>query len=240
MSNPTAAMVVIGDEIIMGRTQDVNVKYLAQELTLVGIDLKEVRIVGDLTNDIVLAVNSLRENYRYVFTSGGIGPTHDDITSDAIAKAFCVSIDIRADALAILKSYYEKTNTELNSARLRMARIPESATLINNSISGAPGFKIGNVLVMAGVPKIFQSMLRDVLPSLVYGTPIKSESIRVETPEGELAQLLKNFAASFPDLAFASYPFREIGLLGTNIVIRGKKQTKIDTAKYKLLKKLNQ
>ena len=173
MTNPTAAMLVIGDEILSGRTQDSNTYYLAGQLTAHGISLKEVRVVSDDASAIIDSVRDLSNNYTHVFTCGGIGPTHDDITSDSIAKAFDTNIDIREDARSILQQHYDAQNLPLNDARLRMARIPNKATLIDNPVSKAPGFTLKNVHVMAGVPSIFKAMLASVLPNicLLYTSP---------------------------------------------------------------------
>ena len=174
MPNPTAAMLVIGDEILSGRTRDSNMHHLAGQLTEAGIDLKEARMIGDDKDAIVEAVRALSAGHDYVFTSGGIGPTHDDITADCIAEAFGWTIDVREDARAVLAAHYEKSGTELNDARLRMARIPETATLIDNPVSAAPGFRLENVHVMAGVPSVFQAMVASVLPTLTGGDPLIS------------------------------------------------------------------
>lgn len=221
MTNPTAAMIVIGDEILSGRTQDANMHHLAQELSQVGIDLMEACIVSDNTEDIIDAVNRLRAKYTHVFTSGGIGPTHDDITADSIAAAFGVSIDVREDAKAILASNYPNGAADLNDSRLRMARIPDGATLIENPISKAPGFTLENVHVMAGVPSIFVTMLEGLLPQLSGGKPITSETIRVDLPEGEIAGPLGQVAEKFPELSIGSYPFNLYGKFGANVVIKG-------------------
>lgn len=234
MPNPTAAMLVIGDEILSGRTRDANMHFLAQELTRAGIDLREVRIVADEQAAIVAAVNALRSAWQTVFTSGGIGPTHDDITADAIAKAFGVRIGVRDDARAILAERYEKLGTELNPARLRMARIPEGAVLIENPVSGAPGFSMGNVHVMAGVPAIFQTMVASVLPGLTGGTPLVSRALRVERPEGDIAGPLAAIAGDFPSLSIGSYPFIQQGRYGANIVFRGTDERLIEIALARL------
>ncbi|MEL6418138.1 MAG: molybdopterin-binding protein [Pseudomonadota bacterium] len=230
MTNPTAAMLVIGDEILSGRTRDANMHYLAGKLTELGIDLKEVRIVSDDPDAIVDAVRALSETYANVFTSGGIGPTHDDITADAIAAAFRAKIDIREDARAILAQHYTRSGTELNEARLRMARIPDGAALIENPISAAPGFILGNVHVMAGVPSIFQAMLASVIPTLTGGDPLVSRTIRIERPEGEIAGPLGDLAERFPNLSFGSYPFIKDGVYGANVVIRGTESQRVDEA----------
>jgi molybdenum cofactor synthesis domain-containing protein len=221
MNNPTAAILVIGDEILSGRTQDTNTNFLAKELTAAGIDLKEVRVVSDDHDAIVDAVNALRNAHGTVFTSGGIGPTHDDITADCIAAAFGVNIDVRADAREILEARYKKMGTQINEARLRMARIPDGATLIDNPVSGAPGFTIGNVHVMAGVPSVFKAMVESIVPAMASGQPIISQTLRVDHGEGDVAAPLAKLAATFPDVSIGSYPFQLQGAYGTNIVIRG-------------------
>ena len=221
MNNPTAAMIVIGDEILSGRTRDSNMHYLAKELVNVGVSLKEVRIISDDQEEIILSTNELRKKFNYVFTSGGIGPTHDDITADSIAKAFKVKIGVRSDAKNLLTKYYKQNGIELNSSRIRMARIPDTAELIENTISGAPGFKIENVFVMAGVPSIFQSMVDVTLTNMKHGSPLKSKSIILNLPEGEIAEKLKAIASENPEFSFGSYPFLRDGILGTDIVIRG-------------------
>jgi molybdenum cofactor synthesis domain-containing protein len=222
MKTPTAAMLVIGDEILSGRTRDANMHHLAQVLTSAGIDLKEVRIVSDEAPAIIDAVNALRKSHSHVITSGGIGPTHDDITADSIASAFGVGIDVRDDAKAILQERYDRMGVELNEARLRMARIPDGATLIENPVSGAPGFTLENVHVMAGVPAVFQAMVAQIIPLLDGGPPVLSQTIRVEKPEGELAGALGDIARVHPDVSIGSYPFIENGAYGSNIVVRGR------------------
>jgi molybdenum cofactor synthesis domain-containing protein len=221
MTNPTAAMLVIGDEILSGRTRDANMYHLAGQLTGAGITLAEVRVVSDETSAIARAVNALRAQYDHVFTSGGIGPTHDDITADAIASAFGVSISVRADARALLAAHYDRAGLVLNAARERMARIPDGALLIDNPVSTAPGFSLGNVHVMAGVPNIFQAMLASVLPTLTGGQPLLSASLRVLRGEGDIAAPFAALAADYPDLSMGSYPFTQNGVFGTNLVIRG-------------------
>jgi molybdenum cofactor synthesis domain-containing protein len=234
MTNPTAAMLVIGDEILSGRTRDSNMYHLAGELTRHGIVLKEARVVADDHDAIIAAVNALRAAYDEVFTSGGIGPTHDDITAEAIAAAFGVPIGVRDDARAILAAHYARSGTELNEARLRMARIPDGARLIDNPISRAPGFSLGNVHVMAGVPNIFEAMLASVLPTLTGGAPLLSQSLRVMRGEGEIAKPLADLAAEFADLSFGSYPFVKDGAYGTNLVVRGTDAARLDAAMIRL------
>ena len=220
MPNPSAAMLVIGDEILSGRTRDINAHVLAKTLTRHGVDLKEIRCIPDDAMGIVTAINDVRARFDHVFTSGGIGPTHDDITADCVAEAFGVSIDIREDARAILASNYANPETELNAARLRMARIPDGASLIDNPVSKAPGFSIGNVHVMAGVPSVFEAMLEGVLSGLAGGTPLASVTLRVDRAEGEIAGPLAEFAAQWPGMSVGSYPFNRDGNLGSNVVLR--------------------
>jgi molybdenum cofactor synthesis domain-containing protein len=234
MPNPTAAMLVIGDEILSGRTRDANMHYLAGELTKRGIDLKEVRVVSDDRGAIVAAVKALSGGYEHVFTSGGIGPTHDDITADCVAEAFGDHIDVRDDARAILQARYGASGQELNAARLRMARIPDSATLIDNPVSGAPGFTIRNVHVMAGVPSVFQAMVASVLPGLIGGAPLLSQSLRIDRGEGDIAGPLAELAEAFSDLSIGSYPFQQNGAYGANIVIRGSDGARVDAAMIRL------
>lgn len=234
MPNPTAAMLVIGDEILSGRTRDSNLHYLAGELTRRGIDLREARVVADVHGAIVDAVNALRAGHDHVFTSGGIGPTHDDITADAVAAAFGLPLGIRDDARAILAAHYARTGMEFNAARQRMARIPPGARLIDNPISAAPGFSLENVHVMAGVPAIFEAMLASVLPTLTGGAPLLSQSLRVERGEGEIATPLAELAAEFSDLSFGSYPFNQNGIYGANIVVRGTDGARVDQAMARL------
>lgn len=190
MSSPdsvTAALIVIGDEILSGRTKDVNIGAVADFCTELGIDLKEVRVVSDETDEIVDAINALRARYTYIFTTGGIGPTHDDITADAVAKAFGVALPINAQARAMLESRWKETGTEVNEARLRMARIPEGADLIVNSVSAAPGFRIGNVHVMAGVPIIMRAMLEAILPTLKGGKKVMSVTVKAAVGRAQSA-----------------------------------------------------
>lgn len=239
MGNPTAAMLVIGDEILSGRTRDANMHYLAQQLTEHGIDLKEVRVVSDNRDAIVHAVNALAMDHDTVFTSGGIGPTHDDITADCIAEAFGRSIDVRDDARALLQAHYDRSGQTLNDARLRMARIPEGATLIENPVSTAPGFTVENVHVMAGVPKVFEAMVASVLPTLTGGDPVLSETVMVMRGEGDIAGPLGAVAEAFSDLSIGSYPFQRDGAYGSNVVIRGTDKARIEAAADQLRRDLN-
>ncbi|NNE81531.1 MAG: competence/damage-inducible protein A [Silicimonas sp.] len=234
MANPTAAMLVIGDEILSGRTRDANMYHLAGKLTEVGINLTEVRVVSDDEPAIVAAVRALSGNYDQVFTSGGIGPTHDDITADCIAKAMGANIGVRDDALKILQAHYDRQGIEMNEARLRMARIPDGAQLIDNPVSAAPGFSLGNVHVMAGVPAIFEAMVAGLLPTLTGGQPLISETVRIDRAEGEIAEFLNILVAEYPDLSFGSYPFRFDGAFGTNVVVRGTERDQIERAAERL------
>lgn len=235
MANPTAAMLVIGDEILSGRTRDTNTHHLAGELTRHGIRLMEVRVVADDQPAIIAALDALRGSWDHVFTSGGIGPTHDDITADAVAAAFGVGIGVREDARALLAAHYERSGLEFNAARQRMARIPDGATLIENPISTAPGFTIGNVHVMAGVPNVFHAMVASVLPTLTGGAPLLSQSLQVNRGEGEVAGPFGALAAEFPDLSMGSYPFQRNGAHGTNLVIRGTDGAQLDAAMQRLV-----
>ena len=219
--NPTAAMLVIGDEILSGRTQDANMYHLAGRLTEMGINLKEVRVVADEPSEIIHAVNELHSKFDHVFTSGGIGPTHDDITAENVAAALGVPIAPRQDAIDILATNYANGYADLNTARMRMTRIPDDAKLIDNSISKAPGFTIANIHVMAGVPKIFKVMLDSLLPKLKGGDPVISKNVKLSIAEGDIAEQLKLIVDTFPTLSIGSYPFSNSEGYGTNVVIRG-------------------
>jgi molybdenum cofactor synthesis domain-containing protein len=202
----TAALLVIGDEILSGRTKDKNIGYIAEYLTALGIDLREVRVVSDDEDAIVSAVNALRARYDYLFTTGGIGPTHDDITADSVAKAFGVTIDHDPRAVAILKERLAQTGAEMNEARMRMTRIPAGADLVRNKVSAAPGFWLGNVIVMAGVPSIMQAMLDEVAPKLRTGVRMLSETVRADLREGDIGTPLGEIAKAHPGVAIGSYP----------------------------------
>jgi molybdenum cofactor synthesis domain-containing protein len=237
----SAAVLVIGDEILSGRTKDKNIGYIADYLTALGIDLKEVRIVSDDESAIVGAVNALRNSYTYVFTTGGIGPTHDDITAECVAKAFGVALELNAEAVAILKERLAKTGGELNEARLRMAHIPAGAALVANKVSGAPGFWIGNVITMAGVPAIMQAMLDEVAPKLKTGAKLLSETIRADAKEGDVGSELGAIAKAFPDALIGSYPFFDEKLgPNTNIVVRSRDAARLALVKTEVEKMLMQ
>jgi molybdenum cofactor synthesis domain-containing protein len=234
MTSPTAAMLVIGDEILSGRTHDSNTNYLAKALTDHGIRLAEARVVADEPQAIIDAVRALSGAWDHLFTSGGIGPTHDDITAEAVAAAFDTPISVRDDARAILQAHYDRQGMELNAARLRMARIPDGATLIDNPISAAPGFTIGNVHVMAGVPSIFQAMVASVIPTLTGGAPMLSQSLKVTRGEGDIAGPLGQLAEAHPEVSIGSYPFYRDGVHGSNIVVRSQNGAAVDTVMGKL------
>eukprot|EP01037_Dinobryon_pediforme_P015372 gene15372-15512_t len=237
----TAAILVIGDEILSGRTKDKNIGYIAEYCTNIGIDLKEVRVVPDDEAEIVAALNALRIRYTYVFTTGGIGPTHDDITADSIAKAFNVTIDEDPRAMALMLERYKPE--DLTSARRRMARIPAGADLILNPISKAPGFRIGNVFVMAGVPMVMQAMLDNVAPTLNTGIKMLSQTIEANgLPEGIYGGPLGDIAAQHPHLSIGSYPSFKDGKFANQIVVRGRDMVAIDagiTAVRAMLERLN-
>ncbi len=228
----TAGLLVIGDEILSGRTKDKNIGYIAEYLTTIGIDLREVRVVADDEAAIVEALNALRTRYTYVFTTGGIGPTHDDITADSVAKAFGVAIDYDPRAVALLKERFAATGTALNEARLRMARVPAGAELVANKVSAAPGFWIGNVIVLAGVPTIMQVMLDAVAPQLRTGIKILSETMRADCREGDLGTELADVAKAHPEVMIGSYPFvDDVRGPNTNIVVRGRDAARLAAAR---------
>jgi len=224
----TAAVLVIGDEILSGRTKDKNIGTIADHLTEIGIALSEVRIVPDEEAEIVAALNALRGRYDYVFTTGGIGPTHDDITADSVARAFDVSIDVDARALAMMRERYSED--ELTPARLRMARIPDGAELIENPVSRAPGFVIGNVIVMAGVPRIMEAMLANVTPELRTGSKLISISLHVAAPEGGIAPHLTQTQLDFPDVKMGSYPYFDEQGRGVYLVLRAADEGRLEEA----------
>ncbi len=228
----TAGILVIGDEILSGRTKDKNIGYIAEYLTNIGIDLREVRVVGDDEAAIVDALNVLRARYTYVFTTGGIGPTHDDITADSVAKAFGVAIDYHPQAVALMKAHFAAMGTDLNEARMRMARMPAGAELVLNRISAAPGFRIANVIVLAGVPSIMRVMLDAVAPHLRTGTKIVSDTVRAECREGDIGTELGDIAKAHPEVMIGSYPFVDevTGAPNTNLVVRGRDPAQVAAA----------
>ena len=227
----TAAMLVIGDEILSGRTKDRNIGHLADIMTAIGIDLREVRIVPDDETEIVSAANALRTRYEYVFTSGGIGPTHDDITADAIAKAFGVPCEYDAKAYALLEASYAKREMEFTEARKRMSRMPRGAEHIDNPVSVAPGFRIGNVHVMAGVPAIFQAMLDNVVPTLRTGAKLLSVTVPCPFGEGVIGGPLAEIQRAHPDTIIGSYPKFLDGKFWTELVVRSRSPEALESGR---------
>ncbi len=226
----TAALLVIGDEILSGRTKDRNIGTIAEHLTNIGIRLKEVRVVPDEEAEIVAAVNSLRALYTYLFTTGGIGPTHDDITADSIGKAFGVPVGIDARAKKILDEYFGSRGLQSTSARLRMARIPSGASLIDNPVSAAPGFHIGNVFVMAGIPDVMQAMLASLTPDLETGAKLLSVTLPVDRPESEIADPFSAHQRRYPDVMMGSYPLLRQGRPATDLVLRCRDAARLNEA----------
>jgi molybdenum cofactor synthesis domain-containing protein len=227
----TAAILVIGDEILSGRTKDKNIGYIAEYLTNIGIDLKEVRVVPDEEPEIIAALNALRARYTYVFTTGGIGPTHDDITAECVAKAFGVAIVHHPKAVEMMRARVAETGGVMNEARMRMTRVPVGAELVLNKISAAPGFWIENVIVMAGVPNIMQTMLDDVAPKLKTGAKMLSQSVRADLREGDIGTELGAIAKQHPDVVIGSYPFMDEKRGGnTNVVVRSRDTQKLTAA----------
>jgi molybdenum cofactor synthesis domain-containing protein len=225
----TACVIVIGNEILSGRTKDKNLGFVAERLTEWGIRLTEARVIPDIEATIVETVNACRAAFDYVFTTGGIGPTHDDITAAAVAKAFGVKLHRHPEALKIMQRQVKPE--DLNEARLKMADVPEGATLIDNPVSGAPGFQIGNVYVMAGVPMIMQAMLEGLRHKLVGGAPVLSRSVRAFLPEGTVAEGLGKIQARFAAIDIGSYPFFRKGRFGTSLVLRGTDEAELESAK---------
>lgn len=230
-TNPhKTALIVIGDEILTGRTQDVNIQFLATELAASGLPLAEIRVVPDVQDEIIAAVNALRAKFKYVFTTGGIGPTHDDITAESVAAAFAVPIVEDAEALRRLHEYYGHEPGKVNEARRRMAHVPQGATLIDNPVSAAPGFCIGNVYVMAGVPKIMQAMFMGIKPTLHGGPPLLSKTVRCHVYEGDLAAGLTTIAHAHNGVTIGSYPAMANGKPLISLVVRGHDVALIDAA----------
>jgi molybdenum cofactor synthesis domain-containing protein len=225
---PTAAILLIGDELLSGRTQDSNLANIAQFLAAYGIDVCEARTIPDREEEIVAALNALRGRYTYVFTTGGIGPTHDDITTDAVGRAFGVAVDYHPEALALLAPRYKPG--EFNEMRRRMARIPEGATLIRNSVSTAPGFQIANVFVMAGVPMIMRAMLEDVGPRLSRGRVVISQTLSVQVGEGRIASALAQIQRDHPSVAIGSYPALTEDGPRVQLVVRGRNGPAVEQA----------
>ena len=240
--NPTAAILVIGDEILSGRTREGNAHHLSQVLNSIGVDLREVRIVADDQEQIVSAIRALDKSlggrWDMLFTSGGIGPTHDDITADAVAEAFGTGIEINEEARAVMTARWQARGIEVTGNRLRMARIPLGAKLIPNAHSAAPGFHIGNTYVMAGVPEVFRVMTEAIVPDLPTGRPSVSEAVEVMRPESDVADPLREVAEDFPDLSLGSYPFQRDQRYGTSLVIRGLDGARVAEAMARLRERL--
>jgi molybdenum cofactor synthesis domain-containing protein len=227
---PTAAVLLIGDEILSGRTKDKNLGFIADYLAAIGIDLKEARVVSDQEEEIANAVNALRHRYTYLFTTGGIGPTHDDITTDAVARAFGLPVHHDPQAVEILLAYFREMGREPNEARMRMARVPQGASLIDNPVSKAPGFQIGNVFVMAGVPKIMNAMMEDVAKRLTRGVLMQSRQVEFRGGEGDAAKPLGEIQKAFPTVVIGSYPFQAPDGFATNLVLRSRDADALEQA----------
>ncbi len=230
----TAAVLIIGDEILSGRTQDTNLNFIAKLLGTHGVDLAEARVVPDLEDEIVGALNTLRARYDYVITTGGIGPTHDDITADCVAKAFGVGLYEHPEILAMMQARWQG---ELTPARRRMARVPEGGELVKNGVQGPPGFTIGNVFVLAGVPMVMRSMMDDVIPRLRTGAVVIARTVRVEgAGEGVMAEPLEKVAKAHPNLSIGSYPFfAPGGVYGANLVVRGREPEEVESTVEEVL-----
>jgi molybdenum cofactor synthesis domain-containing protein len=234
----TAAVLIIGDEILSGRTQDVNLNAIARFLGTLGVDLKEARVVGDDEDEIVAAVNELRGRYDYLFTTGGIGPTHDDITADCVAKAFGVTLYEHPEIIEMMSARF---GGELNAARRRMARVPEGGSLVKNPVNGPPGFQIGNVFVLAGVPQIMRGMLEDIGHRLKTGAVVIARTVRIDgSGEGAIAAPLEAVAKAHPDLSLGSYPFFSPEGYGSNLVIRGRDPDEVEATIAELTRALRE
>jgi molybdenum cofactor synthesis domain-containing protein len=241
--NPTAAILVIGDEILSGRTREGNAHHLAQVLSATGFDLREIRVVSDDHDQIVAAIrafdSALGGAYDLIFTSGGIGPTHDDITADAVAAAHGTTVEIHDGARALLQARCDRMGTELTPNRLRMARVPVGGTLIDNAVSAAPGFSIGNTHVMAGVPEVFRGMVDWLLPRLAAGRPVQSQTVEVRRGESDVAEELQAIAGEYPDLSMGSYPYHDERGWGTYLVVRGLDAARVEVAMTELKRRLS-
>jgi len=229
-ATPSAAIVIIGNEILSGRTQDANLPFLAKELSSMGIRLVEARVIPDIEDTIVDTVNTLRARCTYVFTTGGIGPTHDDITSASVARAFGVALHRHPEAVRLLEDHYRGLSVELNEARLRMTEVPVGATLVHNPISKAPGFRYENVYVFAGIPSVMRAMFDQVRHELIGGAPLLSKTVSCGLGEGTIAVKLEAVQDAHPDLDIGSYPYFRDGRFGTSLVVRGTDPEAIDSA----------
>jgi molybdenum cofactor synthesis domain-containing protein len=224
----TAAIILIGDELLSGRTKDANLGFIAERLTEMAIELREARMVADVEEDIVAAVNALRTRYDYVFTTGGIGPTHDDITADAVAKAFGVELEYHPDAMALMRESYH--DDDINEARMRMARVPVGGAIVPNDVSWAPGLRMENVFVLAGIPRVMQAMFESLAPSLERGRLLMSRTVQAFIGEGDLAVGLKDIQDNYPSVSIGSYPFHEGGRFGAHLVMRSKDEAALAAA----------
>jgi molybdenum cofactor synthesis domain-containing protein len=232
-SNPrlvTACVLLIGDEVLSGRTRDANLSYIANHLNQIGVQVREARVIPDIEEVIVATINEVRTRYNYIFTTGGIGPTHDDITADSVAKAFGVGIGHHPEAIAILEAHYKETGGEFTDARKRMARIPDGASLIPNALSKAPGFQIGNVFVMAGVPMVMQVMMDALTDRLEGGATMQSRTVSAQIGEGTIAEKLGELQKRYPAVGIGSYPYYRGKIFGTSIVLRGTDPAELDLA----------
>ena len=232
-SKVNASILIIGNEILSGRTQDTNTSTLATWLNSIGVNVGEVRVIADVEKTIIETLNLLRSSYDYVFTTGGIGPTHDDITARSVSKAFGVKYEVHKEAFKILEAYYKPG--EFNEGRQKMAWMPENANLILNPTSGAPGFNLENVYSLPGVPSILKSMLGGITNRIVGGKPIKSHTISLKTVESEIAKSITKIQQDNNDVEIGSYPFFHAGKLGVSIVIRSEDQKKIDNCSFQIL-----
>jgi molybdenum cofactor synthesis domain-containing protein len=233
----TAAVLIIGDEILSGRTQDTNLNFIAKYLGTYGVDLAEARVVPDIEGEIIAALNALRAKYDYVITTGGIGPTHDDITADSVAKAFGVKLYEHPEIIAMMQARWQG---ELTPARRRMARVPEGGSLVKNAVQGPPGFAIENVFVLAGVPMIMRGMMDDVVPRLRTGAVVIARTVRVEgAGEGVIAEPLEKLAKAYPDLSLGSYPFFGQQGYGSNLVVRGRDAAEVERVVDELIASLS-
>ena len=233
---PSACALIIGNEILSGRTQDANLNYIARRLAEQGIRLAEARVVPDRKEAIVAALNETRTVYDYIFTTGGIGPTHDDITAECVAAAFGVPLISNPEARAILEELFSARNIEVNEARMRMANTPEGAALVENAISGAPGFRMENVFVLAGVPSIMQAMFEAALEVIPGGVPLTARTVTAYLPEGTLAGPLGDLQTDYPDIDMGSYPFYQVGRHGSSLVLRGMDGSRLDAAVARLMR----
>lgn len=233
-NNPTAAVLLIGNEILSGRTQDINLKHIAENLSAVGIQVGECRVIADVEAVIIDAVNTLRQQYTYVFTTGGIGPTHDDITAQCVANAFGVPLLQHPQAVKLLTDYFDSRGVDANSARMRMANVPQGGSLIDNPVSVAPGFRIENVFVMAGVPRIMQAMFANILPVLNHGSALLSVTVICDLPEGQISEPLESLQADFPELDLGSYPGKLDTTYRVSLVARGTDREQLSQVTVKL------